>query len=291
MLTCTLVISLTHVSVYAVPGSQLQTAESSAEAAGKTEVMDGLGFDGEDTVCTWEPIDTRERQGEPEGLPETEEGQEGAGADGSSTGETEDQGIDVEDSIKEPSAPKNQNRVTAERIQIEKNVDTAAPTLEDNSEEDNIREHGLDDEEDKPTYTAPEDSRHTNVSFAFSEVASSAYFQELTYPISVGLKEVDTGDRVTLTIRSAGQILEVEKGDYAVVSIKDSGKVPLSVPGDTLHIYGNTEYQVRFVANNALKMFTDFLMDNIFLACFFMCAALLYKKVFIPMFANDVKRR
>lgn len=145
--------------------------------------------------------------------------------------------------------------------------------------------------EEKLSYTAPEDSRHANVSFSFEQASASAYFSKLAYPLTLSLKEIDTGDRIALTVKSEGQILEVEKGDYAVTSIKDSGRVPLSVAGDTLHIYDNTEYSVRFAANNALKMFTNFLADNVFLVCFFAFAALFYKKVIISKFANDARRR
>jgi len=147
-----------------------------------------------------------------------------------------------------------------------------------------------EDEADKPSYTAPENDRHANVSFSFMGSTTSASFSKLTYPLSLGLKEVDTGDKVTLIVKSDGQILEIEKGDYAITFLKDSGKVPLSVAGDTLHIYENTEYPVRFTANNALKMFTDFLADNIFLACFFVFAALFYKKAVISRFASDARR-
>ena len=146
-------------------------------------------------------------------------------------------------------------------------------------------------EEDKVSYTAPENTRHANVSFSFMEVATSAYFSKLTYPLTLGLKEVDTGHKATLIIKSEGQILEDEKEDYAVTSLKDSGKIPLSVAGDTLHIYGNTEYPVRFAANNALKTLMDFLADNIFLICFFAVAALFFKKVIISRFASDARGR
>lgn len=297
MLTCTLAISLAPVSAYAAPGRQPQTAEASTEAGAETEAAESLGLGEEDAGSASRVADTQAEQEGQEGHPETEEGQGESGGTGEDTGASdgastaEGQGGGAENLAEDPAAAKEQDRITAERIQAEKKVDTAPSALEDDSEEEDVWEEELDDEEERPIYTAPEDSRHANASFAFLEAASSAYFKELTYPVSVGLKEVDTGDRVTLTIRSSGQILEVEKGDYAIISVKDSGKVPLSVPGDTLHIYENTEYQIRFAANNALKMFTDFLMDNIFLACLFACAALLYKKVFIPMFANDVKRR
>ena len=291
MLTCTLAISLAPVSAYAAPGRQPQTAEASKEAGAETEAAESLGLGEEDAGSASGTVDTQAGQ---EGHPETKERQgeseEDMGESSDiSAGEGQDEG--AESPAEDPAAAKEQDRVTAERIQAEKKVETAPPALEDDGREEDIWEEELDDEEERPIYTAPEDSRYANASFAFLEAASSAYFKELTYPVSVGLKEVDTGDRVMLTIRSSGQILGVEKGDYAIISVKDSGKVPLSVPGDTLHIYENTEYQIRFAANNALKMFTDFLMDNIFLACLFACAALLYKKVFIPMFANDVKRR
>lgn len=292
MLTCTFAISLATASAYAAPGRQPQTTEISTEASGATEAADSFDLGEEDANGVSEAVDTQAEQEDQEGRQETEERQGESEEDTkgiSDTSAAEEQGM--EGHAEDLTATKNQDHVTAERIQAEKNVDTAPPALEDDGKEEDIGEKELDDEEEKPIYTAPEDSRHANASFAFLEAASSAYFQKLTYPVSVGLKEVDTGDRVMLTIRSSGQILEVEKGDYAIVSIKDSGKVPLSVPGDTLHIYENTEYQIRFAANNALKMFMDFLMDNVFLACLFVCAALLYKKVFIPMFANDIKRR
>ncbi len=145
--------------------------------------------------------------------------------------------------------------------------------------------------EDKPSYTAPENTQNANVSFSFTEAATSAYFSKFTYPLTLSLKEVDTGVKATLIIKSKGQILEVEKGDYAVISLKDNGKIPLSVVGDTLHIYSNTEYPVRFAANNMLKTLTDFLADNLFLACFFVFAALFYKKIIILRFASDAVRR
>lgn len=196
-----------------------------------------------------------------------------------------------------------QGRMTAEQLKAEKNSSTgnmAADAHENPQPNTADTVHGADNPkgvdpeydamEEKTSYTAPEDNRHANVSFTFTESAASAFFSRLTYPLSLSLKEVDTGDKLKLTIKSAGQILEVEKGDYVITSLKDSGKVPLSVAGDTLHIYESTTYPVRFAANNTLKMFTDFLADNIFLACFFIIAALLYKKAIISRFANDVGR-
>ncbi len=141
-----------------------------------------------------------------------------------------------------------------------------------------------------PSYSAPEDEQHVRVSFHFEEASTSAYFSDLTYPLTLRLKEVDTGRKLTLTIKSDGQILEVEKGDYSVQSLKDSGKVPLTVAGDILHLYQNTEYPVRFSANNGLKMFMDFLADNVLLVVFFVFAALFYKAVIIPRFASDIRR-
>lgn len=271
VLTCTLAMSFAPVSAYAVPGGQPQVSEGAEDAgteAEGSEWLDGEGSNDEADEAI-EGQDSRET-GE-DGSADTGEGE--LGADG--TGDT--------------AASRNRKPVSAKRLQEEKakgSVPAPAP-LEDGAEKDML---DPEIEEDKPVYTAPEDTRHANVSFVMTEAASSAFFSQITYPITIGLKEVDTGTRDTLTVRSAGQILEVEKGDYAVVSVKDSGKVPLSVPGDTLHIYENTEYTVRFAANNALKLFTDFLMDNIFLAFFIAFAALFYKKAIIPRFASDVKR-
>lgn len=293
VLTCTLAISLAPISASAAPDGQPQASESGMEAAGDTEAADPLGMDGGSNASG--TLEGQEETGEIQG---TTEGSDGEGSDPTDT-EEEGQGMENRDGSsanETPEAGRNEH-VSAERLRTEKgsNIAPTASQEEDGDGEDiggDIDTMNQDVEEDeKPSYTAPEDSRHANVSFAITEAVSSAFFTELTYPVSIGLKEVDTGDRVTLTVRSAGQILEVEKGDYAVVSVKDSGKVPLSVPGDTLHIYENTEYTVRFAANNILKMLTDFLADNIFLACFFAFAAIFYKKVFIPRFASDARRR
>ena len=291
VLTCTLAISLAPVSASAAPGGQTQASESSMEAAGNTEAAEPLGMDGDSNAGG--TLEGQEETGEIQGTTEEPDG------DGSDNPDTEEEGQETEnrDESGADETPKSDQKehISAERLMTERggNIAPTASQEEDGEGEDiggNIMDQGMEEEE-KPSYTAPEDSRHANVSFAITEAVSSAFFTELTYPVSIGLKEVDTGDRVMLTVRSAGQILEVEKGDYAVVSVKDSGKVPLSVPGDTLHIYENTEYTVRFAANNVLKMFTDFLADNIFLACFFAFAAIFYKKVFIPRFASDARRR
>lgn len=289
VLTCTLAISLAPVSVSAAPGGQVQASESSMEAAGNTEAEEPLGMDGDSNAGG--TLEGQEETGEIQG---TTEGPEG---DGSGNPDTEDEGQETENrdgsgADETPEADQKEH-ISAERLRTEKgsNIAPTASQEEDGDGEDIDTMDQDVEEEEKASYTAPEDSRHANVSFAITEAVSSAFFTELIYPVSIGLKEVDTGDRVTLTVRSAGQILEVEKGDYAVISVKDSGKVPLSVPGDTLHIYENTEYTVRFAANNILKMFTDFLADNIFLACFFAFAAIFYKKVFIPRFASDVRRQ
>lgn len=219
----------------------------------------------------------------PSGAPQALESGTDAYGEGKGNAEGTDDG--VPQAVTETGS---QGHMTAEDLKAEKRNtprEAAAGTEKD--------EDGLDPgcRDEKPSYTAPEDSRRANVSFSFTEAASSAFFSKLSYPLSMRLKEVDTGARVTLTVKSDGQILEVEKGDYIVTFLKDSGKIPLSVAGDTLHIYKNTEYPVRFAANNGLRMFTDFLADNIFLACFFIFAALFYKKVIIPRFASDAKRR
>lgn len=287
VLTCTLAMSLTPVSAYALPGGQQQVSEGAEDAGTKAEGPEWLDGEGSDD-------ESDEAGTAAEGLEDTEDIDRTAEwQDSRETGEDGSADVGEEpgaDGTGDTAASRNQEPVSAKRLQEEKAegpILVPAP-LEDDVEEDIL---APELEEEKPVYTAPEDTRHANVSFAMTEAASSAFFSQITYPVTIGLKEVDTGSRATLTVRSAGQILEVEKGDYAVVSVKDSGKVPLSVPGDTLHIYENTEYTVRFAANNALKLFTDFLTDNIFLAFFIAFAALFYKKAIIPRFASDVKRR
>lgn len=280
VLTCTLAMSFIPVSAYAVTGGQPQVSKGAEDAGTEAEDPEWLDGEGSDDEAGLE--DTEGLDGAAMGQDSRETGEDGS----ADTGE----GEPGADGTGNTAASRDRKPVSAKRLQEEKAegpIPAPAP-LEDVAEEDML---DPEIEEDKPVYTAPEDTRHANVSFVMTEAASSAFFSQITYPVTIGLKEVDTGAWATLTVRSAGQILEVEKGDYAVVSVKDSGKVPLSVPGDTLHIYENTEYTVRFAANNALKLFTDFLTDNIFLAFFIAFAALFYKKAIIPRFASDVKRQ
>lgn len=282
-----LAVSLAPASAYAVPGRQPQATESAEAAEAGMESMDGMdgGYSAADVVKSLEGA----------------EGTAGADEDGESSrgtnGAREGGSVDADEGepgaeSAESTADRDRERKSAGSLQEEKAGDLIPPqALPENDAAEDLPGLAEEEEEEKPAYTAPEDTRHANVSFAMTEAVSSAFFSKLTYPVEISLREVDTGSRTTLTVRSAGQILEMEKGDYAVISVKDSGKVPLSVPGDTLHIYENTEYTVRFAANNALKMFIDFLKDNIFLAFFLAFAALFYKKAIIPRFADDIRKR
>lgn len=283
-LACVFALSFTSINAAAAPTETWLTTEAETGDNRSDAVETGAAADNAEKSAetrTTDDADTPDRESS-ESIPaDTETGS-------------------VEATIPETGG---QSRMTAEQLKAEKNssTDNIAADAHQNPEPDTAgtvdgadNPEGVDPEynamEEKTSYTAPEDKRHANVSFTFTESAASAFFSRLTYPLSLSLKEVDTGDKLKLTIKSDGQILEVEKGDYVITALKDSGKVPLSVAGDTLHIYENTTYPVRFAANNALKMFTDFLADNIFLACFFIIAALLYKKAIIPRFANDVGR-
>lgn len=209
--TCTLAISLAPVSASAAPGGQTQASESSMEADGNTEAADLLGTDGDSNAGG--TLEGQEETGEIHG---TAEGPE---RDGSDIPDTEEEGQETENrdgsgADETPEAGQKEH-VSAERLRTERgsNIAPTASQEEDGEGEDiggDIDTMDQDaEEEEKPSYTAPEDSRHANVSFAITEAVSSAFFTELTYPVSIGLKEVDTGDRVTLTVRSAGQILEV----------------------------------------------------------------------------------
>lgn len=265
MLACTFALSLASMSAAAAPLARQGTEDRMEE--GSAETVEDTGH---------------------------EEGMDEAGdADGATEGSTDEAGEAPETADAAGGIPAR-GHMTAEQLKEEKGGGAAAigTVLYDGGwEEDADGEDVPDGEGSRPAYTAPEDTRHANVSFSFNEEAASAYFSKLTYPLTLGLKEVDTRKKISMTIKSEGQILEVDKGDYTVTSLKDSGKIPLSIAADTLHIYENTEYPVRFAANSALKMFTDFLADNIFLGVFLVFAAIFYQKVFIPRFASDVRRR
>ena len=283
-LACVFALSFTSINAAAAPTetwltTEAETGDNRSDAAEPGTAADNA--EGSIEATTTDEVDTSDGEAE-EGIPaNAETGSEEAGIQ-----ETGEQGRMTAEQLKEEKNSATGNM--ASDVHQNPELDTADTT----DEADSLKglDPGYDVMEEKPTYTAPEDSRHANVSFTFTESSSSAFFSKLTYPLSLNLREVDTGDKVKLTVKSDGQILEIEKGDYVITALKDSGKVPLSVAGDTLHIYENTTYPVRFAANNALKMFTDFLADNIFLACFFVIAALLYKKAIIPRFANDVGR-
>lgn len=135
-------------------------------------------------------------------------------------------------------------------------------------------------------YTAPEDKNHVNVSFQFTNASGT----KPVYPVNLVLKEVDTGVKEKITIRSSGQIVELEHGDYQVVSMKDGGTVPLVASGQTMSIYKNARYTIQFQQNRAKKMFSDFLKDNILLIVLFLGAAAIYNATIIKNFNKHPRR-
>ena len=135
-------------------------------------------------------------------------------------------------------------------------------------------------------YTAPEDKNHVNVSFQFTNASGT----KPVYPVNLVLKEVDTGVKEKITIRSSGQIMELEHGDYQVVSMKDGGTVPLVASGQTMSIYKNARYTIQFQQNRAKKMFSDFLKDNILLIVLFLGAAAIYNATIIKNFNKHPRR-
>lgn len=289
VLACAFSLTVAPVGALAAPPSDTETVAEETDAAEEQEdAENGHTEDG-----TTDPAE----DGGGEGAGGTEDG-ENTSETGAAT-EDEDEGAE-EPETSEADADADEDGAASETKAANSVVlpahaadpeTTAADEAEAEKEDEEVSEYEDEIIPDTPTYSAPADERHVNVSFNFTETVSSSYFSELTYPLTLSLKEVDTGRKLTLTIKSEGQILEVEKGDYAVRTLKDSGKVPLTVAGDTLHMYENMEYPVRFAANNALKMFMDFLADNILLVLFFAFAALFYKAVVIPRFASDIRRR
>lgn len=289
VLACAFSLMIAPVGAVAAPPSDTETvAEETDAAGGQEDTENGHTEDG-----TTDPAE----DGEGEGAESTEDGEitdeTGAEADGEGEDaeDPETNGADANaDEVGTAAETKAANSVVLPAHATDPET-AAADETEAVEEDEEASEYEDEIIPDTPTYSAPADEQHVNVSFNFTETVSSSYFSELTYPLTLSLKEVDTGRKLTLTIKSEGQILEVEKGDYAVRTLKDSGKVPLTVAGDTLHMYQNMEYPVRFAANNALKMFMDFIADNILLVLFFAFAALFYKAVVIPRFASDIRRR
>lgn len=136
------------------------------------------------------------------------------------------------------------------------------------------------------TYTAPENTSHVNVSFTFTNTSGG----KPVYPVTMELKETDTKERKKIVLRSAGQIVELEHGDYQVVSFKDSGKVPLIASDETLSLYSNTSYTIRYAQNRVKKMIMDFLKDNALLVVMFVGAAAIYNATIIKNFNKHPRR-
>lgn len=200
-----------------------------------------------------------------------------------------DTGQDVTEENKDPAdeTAEAQETETPESEYETEESDESGDESSKYNEEENEDESDIEtiEETQKDTYTAPENTSHVNVSFTFSNSS-----RKLTYPVTLGLKEVDTGVRQKVVLRSEGQIVEMEHGDYQITSIKDSGKMPLRTGSKTYEIYKNTSYAVPFVENRGKKMFGDFLKDNVFLVIFFAAGAALYNATIIKNFNKHPRR-
>lgn len=204
----------------------------------------------------------------------------------------------VEDGLDEMAEETTVQEETVEENSEAQEEETSVEE-ETESQEDDIDDPGsketADDADDldsetesviSDTYTAPENTSHVNVSFVFTNTSGG----KPVYPVTIELKETDTKVKEKIVLRSAGQIVELEHGDYQVVSLKDSGKVPLVASDDTLSLYNNTSYTIRYAQNRAKKMFTDFLKDNILLVIMFAGAAALYNATIIKNFNKHPRR-
>ena len=199
---------------------------------------------------------------------------------------------DVE-SVPETSAEENTEEDSEEESDTEEHEDEVQDQEieQDKSQDENGDE--TDDAEPKGTepgqediYTAPENKNHVNISFQFTNASGT----KPVYPVNLVLKEVDTGAKEKVTIRSSGQIVELEHGDYQVVSIKDGGTMPLVTSNQTMSIYKNARYTIQFQLNRAKKMFFDFLKDNILLIVVFIGAAAVYNATIIKNFNKHPRR-
>lgn len=166
--------------------------------------------------------------------------------------------------------------------------DTETEQDEDETEEAEPEETEPEETEtsQEDIYTAPEDKNHVNVSFQFTNASGT----KPVYPVNLILKEVDTGIKEKITIRSSGQIVELEHGDYQVISMKDGGSMPLVASSQTMSIYQNARYTIQFQQNRARKMFSDFLKDNVLLIVVFLGAAALYNATIIKNFNKHPRR-
>ena len=199
---------------------------------------------------------------------------------------------DVE-SVPETSAEENTEEDSEEESDTEEHEDEVQDQEieQDKSQDENGDE--TDDAEPKGTepgqediYTAPENKNHVNISFQFTNASGT----KPVYPVNLVLKEVDTGAKEKVTIRSSGQIVELEHGDYQVVSMKDGGTMPLVTSNQTMSIYKNARYTIQFQQNRAKNMFFDFLKDNILLIVVFIGAAAVYNATIIKNFNKHPRR-
>ena len=185
----------------------------------------------------------------------------------------------------------------APETSAEEDAQEESNTREDESEAEDLEtEQDEDETEDtepeeteasqEDIYTAPENKNHVNVSFQFTNASGT----KPVYPVNLVLKEVDTGVKEKITIRSSGQIVELEHGDYQVISMKDGGSMPLVASSQTMSIYQNARYTIQFQQNRARKMFSDFLKDNVLLIVVFLGAAALYNATIIKNFNKHPRR-
>ena len=203
------------------------------------------------------------------------------------TGEsvTADQEEDSEDTMAEAPADETDALETTADDADQGNTNDADENTDENEEDEEDEE---DDTEPtvSDTYTAPEDVSHVNISFKFTNASGG----KPVYPVTMELKEVDTKVKKKIVLRSAGQIVELEHGDYKVVSFKDSGKMPLVASDETLSLYSNTSYTIRYAQNRLRKTIMDFLKDNILLAVMFVGAAAIYNATIIKNFNKHPRR-
>jgi len=197
------------------------------------------------------------------------------------------------ESVPETSAEENMEKDSEEESDAEENENEVQDqeTKQDKSQGED--EDEADDAEPEETessqediYTAPENKNHVNISFQFTNASGT----RPVYPVNLVLKEVDTGAKEKITIRSSGQIVELEHGDYQVVSMKDGGTMPLVASNQTISIYKNARYTIQFRQNRAKKMFFDFLKDNILLIVIFIGAAAVYNATIIKNFNKHPRR-
>lgn len=197
------------------------------------------------------------------------------------------------ESVLETSAEENTEEDSEEESDTEEHEDEVQDqeTEQDKFQDEDGDETGDTESEEteavqEDIYTAPENKNHVNISFQFTNASGT----KPVYPVNLVLKEVDTGAKEKITVRSSGQIVELEHGDYQVVSMKDGGTMPLVASGQTMSIYKNARYTIQFQQNRARKMFSDFLKDNILLIVVFLGAAALYNATIIKNFNKHPRR-